>query len=1759
MAAPQKIIPHKGVDLDNSELYIDDMKAVFMKNMGCDAEDNERIGMDEGSNQFVFTPLESNTRYCNMQLPEGANYACGFYYSTDLNQAFGFVYNTLGNHLIYTMYGADGSCQKIVQSSCLAFRLDPKHFVSEGRCHAAITCYFNKKRQKTETRTQLIYTINDGEVRAIFVEDCIATQFFDPTTFPFFDVHDTDCFRCNLTNLGVPEPVGCIQITPVARNLDDPTELEKVNRLLNQPWRFRIKYVDVWGRESEWGDPSEMYIPTIGGACAPSVNARCLKLKFNAGCPTVDRIMLAYSNWTGNIRGLSTETDWYRTAIIEKYNSGDNVEWWERTLNSSVVYDPLTNTIEYTFCADGERVPIDVNETNRNENPLPQIASTVFPVGKSVALGRNVRGFEKLDLDELSKVQFGVIPPTAGAVCKPEARKIIFYALFYSWGDDKLVRLRTKDGRTVFGSSDCSNNNPFAYDQVLPDGQEGIIGCLRGTKNYAISKQCRYDTVTGNIEEVGMNWPINSNPAEFNRYFAIQKFEFDNVLPGEYVFQISSHKATPSDDYMRMSTYTVGRTTLTNPTVITVRTKEIRFNCCSGDVHDKEPLMIYDLTREGKGCAVADATSVNAGYLYEDEVNKVPIEMARVVPNIGSAEHSGHTDHNGFYWAVTRQRGLRTSLYGYKNCAANQELAFGRASSDTADNWYKFDKVYAYKSTTLYPVKDRILLKGKLVDCNNNTAGIAGALVVLTRGNYAITDSTGHYTIIVHDIGEGGLRNDVVIFSQQGKCHLTSCVGSCNYCLPSQNFQSIACNNSPRTVTMQDQGANVNAATKKGPKMGGRYMLGLVLKDWMGRKTFVQSMKQHEVNIPTLQETQIFDFSKITFDLDGCQFPTWVKRVNFYISENQNFDEWEVWVAERVQYVDNSGKPNKAAPTQIRLYYESLGEYQNQNTFSTNVNWQFIDDADKTILGDYVEFLAKADGTIFPSRITALVKHDKQGKYIQIDYTEELAGLEDGVLIQFVRPTAFNNTNQFFYSLCPDIKVQDRRGVQQTGVFNFFDSYLHSRQIPVPVEIKKTNDDGEIETSTDVQVKNYPFYYEHHSPSDFWGDHAWSKGRVSTKNLYERRYCRLMEVAVSKALANNGVVNGLHYFDEADIRDFETEYGAIIVGLAENNTVLFICERDNFVSIYNDPGVEVDELGRVQAPNAADKFGRPIRKIGNDFGCQMIDINTIRKRNGIVMFLDRQKEALVKHNYNEAVDVSLLGVKSWLISKINHVRNFNVNAARDGLKYFHGIIDPKTNKYLLSSSYIEPVLLSSGSKACPEGYVLSQDETTCSKVETVEPISQQVAVKAAASRHPVYSEFGTRIYDNGFTIDGVGTAQEIPAPHAFWSNGDNSPQHGPMNRNGIWVDNDGDGIRDALTPGAQLTVTFSLNSSAQKIFYFGIGGDNKARLTVNGVVIVNRDNSSTDINFKWWHIYPVLLHAGPNLISITGEGDGSVQDSMAMEIYENTPDQIAAANNYGDLTVRFRTGDLVGGTLQVTNCPDGYQPVDDGSGNWVCQRIVTTPSAPVGLPIDIADEKFINNLPGPLVTANETKVYCIDKGQWEEDRAYTPELFGFIEGDIYGAQLISFRKGEAWRHHQLLNPGNTFNNFYGTQTDAYIEIVFNLDNTKVKNFLWNEVYCKEVQFYCDRIITESGQQSRLMPLWWERRDKFWAADFKCALNTPGDTMIQLETGANALLDGDPLYGRWLKARYKIKSTDRGRYFELTGIIGFMNGAEKSSG
>lgn len=1501
MAQQQQFIyPFEGMDMDADESVLKNTKAAFIKNLLDDPGNNAAITVGEGANAYALTKLLANREYANVTLPDGENHAIGYHYFKKQKQGFSFLWNSLGNHSIWRINGTDATATLVVQSPCLNFQYLPQHFICEGRCVIVTTTRLNPITGRQQEITYVIYTDLYNELRFFCAEDLIATGGFDPALFPYFLSGDDRCDRCNYLNLGIPKPTGCMEVIPVdrPRQGDDDYEEDRVKpNLINyMGLQWRLRAIDIWGRESEYGDPSDLYINVQGGNCIANSTGlpRCVTLRFDAGCPTIDKVEVLVRWNFGKQRGLATATDWYLYDTISKYKEEQGKFWYERTFRDELNYNPNDNTIEYTFCNDKLKIPVDFKSTNRLENPVPLTASSVFPMNRRLGVARLEKGYDPMDINEVAKMTFTVTPPTPDSSCPiTPLRKIKVYGFFFAPYDQKVVWLRREEGQIVYASANCYSprqNNAFMYGQVLPKDQAGVIAYLAGTGKYAISKQHRYDRQTNTFEEVGLEfYDFGDN----DRYIPVQIWEFE-VIPGKYLLRLASQQASPQDNYEKTSARFKGLATLADPGAITLETRELQINACDADQDLVDtPLVMLDLTNLGfnnRSCVFANRISVCEGYLHEDEKGGQPLEMVAV--RGGDDNSTRYTDHNGFYWISDDSRGIKAEFYGVKNCVTNQFLGESRRAFDNTEELYRFDKIYVYKGDVIYPEGDRYVVKGRLVLRDDPNIGIGGVLVNLTRGGYTYTLSDGSFSIAAHDIGDTpNRRQDMVIYSQRGFCQLVT--DTCAYCIEDQPCTAPLCTGEEREVLLTTISLfTIKNLNKRGPHMGGRYGIGAVLEDWMGRISFVQIHENHFVDIPSIQATKLYEYSKINFALTGVRFPDWTRKVQFYVTENLNEEDWLMLPLDRVQFVDATGNTNNSAPTAIRLYYQGLQEYIKQNNYSTNLAWEFITASTGVpVLGDEVEFIANGDGTFFDDNIRAAVTYDKEGRYIQIEYQDALKDLTENAQVKLVRPK-LSNDQQFYYSVCPSIKVRDGIAQVLTGQVSLFDSYLINRQFPVPIEVTRTAQDDEgndIETSETInELRSYPFPFEHHSPSDFWGDHLWNKGLVNVHNPQEKKHILPMAIAVTGALSAQGSTNALSFFDGDLVALFdEQEWGGISLCLSETGMVLIICEHDNFVVGFDDNGIYVNERGQVLGRKGEQQFGRPDRKSGSNFGCQLDDINTVRKRDGLVGFLDAARAALVRHNYAQAEDIAVdAGIKSWLTAKVKYVAE--LNRTTDTRRYFTAVIEPKKGLYLLSDP---------------------------------------------------------------------------------------------------------------------------------------------------------------------------LMHPG-------------TQD-------------------------------------------------------------------------------FINDLGEADHTKPETIAIKLDAKQAKALLSFVAEYYGSLDGDKYDQQLLSFRNGLPWSHYDVnINQASANNNnFYGTACDWYLTTIFNMNPAQNKTFRATQFFMKEAKVYADKIISQKGQLSRLMPLFWQRVNKIWMGDFKCSLTTIADPNMPVDTGANKLIDGDLLEGRWLQVRYTGVDAEKEKYMEVSGVAG----------
>lgn len=250
------------------------------------------------------------------------------------------------------------------------------------------------------------------------------------------------------------------------------------------------------------------------------------------------------------------------------------------------------------------------------------------------------------------------------------------------------------------------------------------------------------------------------------------------------------------------------------------------------------------------------------------------------------------------------------------------------------------------------------------------------------------------------------------------------------------------------------------------------------------------------------------------------------------------------------------------------------------------------------------------------------------------------------------------------------------------------------------------------------------------------------------------------------------------------------------------------------------------------------------------------------------------------------------------------------------------------------------------------GYNPSGDE--CRKVESVSATVINSGYCLVASKNATYGLYGSRVYKKGLsnatlflpagTSNTYIEAEMTASPQ--WCNPSGSTTIGPMNREGVWIDSDCNGVKNSLTSGAQTTIAFMVNNTGvERDIYIGVAGDNEFKLIVNGAVIVDTSgNPVNSIQFRFWHLIPVTLKRGTNYFNAVATGDGSTNDSIAMVGYDNTAAQLVAATSDAQLNILFASHNLIGTTYDIATCPSGYSlDVSGGSGNYICSKIFIKP------------------------------------------------------------------------------------------------------------------------------------------------------------------------------------------------------------------------
>lgn len=282
---------------------------------------------------------------------------------------------------------------------------------------------------------------------------------------------------------------------------------------------------------------------------------------------------------------------------------------------------------------------------------------------------------------------------------------------------------------------------------------------------------------------------------------------------------------------------------------------------------------------------------------------------------------------------------------------------------------------------------------------------------------------------------------------------------------------------------------------------------------------------------------------------------------------------------------------------------------------------------------------------------------------------------------------------------------------------------------------------------------------------------------------------------------------------------------------------------------------------------------------------------------------------------------------------------------------------------------------------CPEGYTYNASLDLCQQLEIIPatPDTANTFDIVEGDKSSAYGQYGSRLYDNinsigSYPYNGYkdivsgsaptnyivkansGTGAQLGVQQVSSSTNDiftsqGNSTLGRLNRATLWAE---DSTTSAAWPdGEWLTVKFCIELTETKDYVLGIGGDNQVKISINSTPAVNLWASTSPSGspitgetepFRYWHMFPITLSAGSNVIELSGYNISS-NAAFGAEIYDipiptltslMINDTISPTDFENEYVV-FSTKDLVAtpplliaapGETINWSCPPGYSFTD---------------------------------------------------------------------------------------------------------------------------------------------------------------------------------------------------------------------------------------
>lgn len=1248
--------------MDKSKKMLSQEECFFLLN-------NERaIGLDGNKKGTLgeTVPLTANHLACDMEQPEGENYAVKNYYSQLTNELYSWVYNSNGVHYIQRING-EGVCEVVYHGACLKLSAKPEHEITQFRAYLQVDKLCANRHGKS-----LIWTNGDSPIGQIDTEASIATNFF---TTPFFQ----RCFEgCEVIEMCVPDPCGCLKGEFVPLN---DIDRGKKNNLVDIGIKLSYKQIYYDGRESIWADPSTLFYQDTKG-CFDNADgfSRCLKVRVPIGNPLVDKIAIGY--WSNGIWKVAEIIDKYK-----KYNSSQQY-WYERSLAELTNYSDSDCSFDYFFCNDKQCDDIDSKEFSRVFNPMPINPQGIIPVGigeDKTALGfyNYEQGFCPTDKTEIEKVKIAISCPDSN--CNPEYAKVKVRLIIHNLGVGRnqfIYRLGGSPGsaddlsdKAYFGGLNASLSGGFeiGYDQYFNEKTRNFIIYVEGTDNWAEMKQWKAHQFFTNKEFWGVIPDMNDvntrnrwRRAARNGEFFYQEAEI-KVLKGTRGFlRVSSHHSTGNDQ--DSSTFVRGtqnllvyKGDLSSGSGLTNLKEEIYFDTCNGDVDLTEAFVVDD---NAVDTGLAKKASSYNGYIKD--ANGAPVEGAIVEIN----GIQSYTDHNGFYHlylnpgennAVNVKVRVEQDCFNFTDVII--ESVQGEPGVNTSHNITITNDAY----------RDGFYANVKMLvqDCNGHPIG--GIRVALSGSKYDVTDSEGFARWRIRNYVTRDRQIRSIVMNNNG-CFDTDCNADCNPCMPTSISSTIPCYFTKPTITLSSGTINKDSSLfiTNGLKSGGRYPFAFIADYGCGLTSAANEISY--IDMPKTQQKNKEGFCSFSYDATGLYLPG-AKCIKIVRGENVNPFELQ-WIIDKIERTD--GK--------IKLTIQSLNDYNEKFFFKTNTNYQWIK-------GDRIEFIKNGDGKIFDTATFGLLNyltispfHDEiiSGKtdapadyfnQLLIDDDGKLDGLKEGAVIEIQRSKDCT-TEPIYFSICVTIPVgDDGYLLYPTGIFNTFDTYFVKRNI------------GKLPSQQ----------FEHKFPSDFWGSYGdgitplSDTGAAYFVNKYEnkRRFGRNITFN-SPTIFNR-------FGDLVKTLDPDNHGDIIAMWITDNKIGICISEHDNSLFQVNDDLARVGSDNIIRASSAGSVISDSQPKLSGTYGCQYPHIGSIFFGDGYAIWIDVNKGILAESDYQLTRAADFQKAQTYFSRRCQEIETFNRNTSEPldqfrfstGLNYLTGALHITTKSLRHSGIYNE--------------------------------------------------------------------------------------------------------------------------------------------------------------------------------------------------------------------------------------------------------------------------------------------------------------------------------------------------------------------------------------------------------------------------------------------------------------------------------------